>query len=100
MLVALSVRKLKPGAYDEFRRAWQPDEFPPGFDRAFHVRGVRDPDEVISFGFLDGQADDVKALREEIKDTDERRQRAMAPYVEELIVDGLYEVAEEVVPAA
>lgn len=100
MLVALSVRRLKPGAYDAFRRAWQPDEFPPGFERAFHVRGVGDPDEVISFGFLEGQASDLDSIRAEIKDVEERRQQAMAPHVEELIVDGIYEVADEVVPVA
>jgi hypothetical protein len=99
MLVGLSVRKLKPGAYDDFRRAWQPDEFPPGFDRAFHVRGVRDPDEVISFGFIDGDAGDVDAIRAQIGEVEARRQRAMAQYVEETVVDGIYVVADEVVPA-
>jgi hypothetical protein len=98
MLVGLSVRKLRPGAYEEFRSAWQPDEFPPGFDRAFHIRGVRDPDEVISFGFIEGEAADVDAIRGQIADVEERRQRAMAPYVVETVVDGIYEVADEVAP--
>jgi hypothetical protein len=98
MLVALSVRKLKPGTYDQFRAAWQPDEFPDQLQRAYHVRDVRDPDTVISFGFLDADAGDIAEFRGEVADIEERRQAAMAAYVDELIVDGLYEVAEEVVP--
>jgi hypothetical protein len=100
MLCALSVRKLKPGAYDDFRKAWEPDEFPRSLRRAYHVRDVSDPDLVISFGLLDIDASDLGRLREEIDETEEQRQAAMAPHVEELIVDGIYEVVEEVVPAA
>jgi len=100
MLCALSVRKLKPGAYDDFRRAWEPDEFPSTLQRAYHVRDVSDPDLVISFGFLDGEASDLDTIRQEIAGGEPDRQSAMAPYVDELIVDGLYEVVEEVVPPA
>jgi len=99
MLCALSVRKLKPGTYDDFRAAWQPDEFPSGLRRAYHVRDVNDPDVVISFGFLDGDASDIPAFREEVAAEEETRQAAMAQFVDELVVDGLYEVIEEVVPA-
>jgi hypothetical protein len=100
MLVALSVRKLKPGAFDDFRRAWEPDEFPSALQRAFHIRSVSDPDQVISFGFLDGRASDLDAIRAEIKDGEDSRQRAMAPHVEEVTVDGIFEVVDEVVPVA
>jgi hypothetical protein len=100
MLCALSVRRLKPGAYDDFRAAWEPDEFPRSFQRAYHVRDVRDSDLVVSFGLLDIDAAELGRLREEIDETEEHRQEAMAPYVDELIVDGIFEVVEEVVPAA
>jgi hypothetical protein len=100
MLCALSVRKLKPGAYDEFRAAWEPEQFPSALRRAYHVRDVSDPDLVISFGLIDADAGDLDRLREEIDETEERRQEAMAAHVDELIVDGIYEVVEEVVPAA
>jgi hypothetical protein len=99
MLVALSVRKLKPGAYDEFRKAWEPDEFPTVLQRAYHVRDVNDPDTVISFGFLEADASDLDAFREEVGEVEKRRQAAMADHVDALIVDGVYEVVEEVVPA-
>jgi hypothetical protein len=100
MLCALSVRKLKPGAYDDFRGAWEPEEFPRALQRAYHVRDLNDPDLVVSFGLLDVEASDLGRLREEIDEHEEDRQAAMARYVDELIVDGIFEVAEEVVPAA
>jgi hypothetical protein len=100
MLIALSVRKLKPGAYDDFRAAWQPDEFPSALQRAYHVRDVNDPDVVISFGFLEADVSDLGDFREEVSEVEERRQAAMAAHVDELIVDGVYEVIEEVVPSA
>jgi hypothetical protein len=100
MLVALSVRRLKPGHYDDFRRAWEPAEFPSALQRAFHVRSVSDPDQVVSFGFLDGRASDLEAIRAEIGDEEDSRQRAMAPHVQEIVVDGIFEVVDEVVPVA
>jgi hypothetical protein len=100
MLLALSVRKLKPGAYDDFRAAWQPDEFPSALQRAYHVRDVNDPDVVISFGFLEADVSDLGDFREAVSEIEERRQAAMAAHVEELVVDGIYDVIEEVVPAA
>jgi hypothetical protein len=100
MLCALSVRKLKPGAYDDFRAAWEPDEFPSALQRAYHVRDVSDPDVVISFGLIDADPSDIPAFREEVSEIESRRQAAMAAHVDELIVDGIYEVVEEVVPAA
>jgi hypothetical protein len=51
MIVMLSARRLKPGAWEQFRRAWDPGEAkPPGFQRASHARNIRADEEVISFG--------------------------------------------------
>ena len=99
MLCALSVRRLKPGTYDEFRSAWEPDEFPSALRRAYHVRDVNDPDLVISFGLLDAEPGDIDAFRHEVADVEKSRQAAMAQYVDELVVDGIFEVVDEVVPA-
>jgi len=49
----LTVRRLKPGSYDDWRKAWEPDEWPDGSKRAYILRNVDDPDEVIAFGFYD-----------------------------------------------
>ena len=40
----LTGRKLKPGAYDDWRKAWQPDEWPEGV-RGYILRKIGDPDE-------------------------------------------------------
>src|SRR5947209_10555900 len=54
MIVMFTARRLKPGAWEQFRAAWDPgDSRPPGFRRAHHARNIRDEDEVISFGLLD-----------------------------------------------
>ena len=51
MLVMFSPRRLKPGAWEQFRGAWDPGEvLTPGFQRDYHARNIRDEDEVISFG--------------------------------------------------
>ena len=39
MIVMFTARRLKPGAWEPFRRAWDPgDAKPPGFRRAYHAR--------------------------------------------------------------
>ena len=66
MIVMFSARRLKPGAWDQFRRAWDPgDDKPPGFQRAYHARNIRDEDEVISFGLFDMTEDDYRRWRAE-----------------------------------
>ena len=52
MHAALTVRKLEPGSYDDWRKAWEPDEWPQGV-KAYILRNVDDPDEVIAFGFFE-----------------------------------------------
>src|SRR3954452_6957686 len=99
MLCALSVRRLKPGSYDDFRAAWEPDEFPSALQRAYHVRAIGDSDLVASYGLIEGDASDVESFRAEIGEVEAPRQAAMVAHVDELIVDGIFEVAEEVVPA-
>ena len=100
MLCFLSARRLKPGAFDQFRRAWEPpaDEFPPGFQRAYHVRNVRDEDEVVSFGLFDVSLEEIRAWRAEHEQEELKRQDAMAAFVENVHVEGIYELVETVEP--
>ena len=64
MIVMFSARRLKPGAWEQFRRAWDPgDSRPPGFQRAYHARNIRDEDEIISFGLFDMSKDDYHSWR-------------------------------------
>lgn len=93
MHVALTVRKLKPGTYDDWRKAWQPQDAPEGAKGGHILRNVNDPDEVIAFGFFEG---DMSAMRNDPKFAEQQRRRteAMAPYIEAVGADGVYEVVE------
>ncbi len=63
MLVALTVRKLKPGSQEDFRKTFTPsdEEFPPGWKRFYAIRNVDDENEVITFGFFDGSLDELRS---------------------------------------
>jgi heme-degrading monooxygenase HmoA len=100
MLVLMSARRLKPGAFDQFRRAWEPEsrDFPPGFRGAYHARNIRDEDEIVSFGMFDGSLEDFRAWRGEHEDEELKRQDAMGAFVENLHVEGIFEVIDEVAP--
>lgn len=94
MHVALTVRKLRPGTYDDWRKAWQPGRAPEGAKGGYILRNVNDPDEVIAFGFFEGE---LGALRDDpdFAAEQQRRMEAMAPHVESVGADGIYEVVEE-----
>lgn len=88
----LTGRKLKPGAYDDWRKAWQPEEMPPGV-KAYILRKAGDPDEVIAFGFFEGTRDELEALRPG-DEAEAARTARMAPHIESQFADGVYEVVE------
>jgi heme-degrading monooxygenase HmoA len=97
MLVLFTARRLKPGAWDQFRQAWDPGgERPPGFKRAYHARNVRDQDEVISFGLFDMSEEDYRRWREEADAEETTRVDRMSAFVENEHVSGVYEVIEAV----
>jgi hypothetical protein len=99
----LTVRKLKPGAYDDFRRAWEPDwseDWVDRFDRAYHVRSLEDENEVVSFGFFNGSREEVEAMRsdETFRKGREEQLARINEHVESVGADAVYEVLEEVTP--
>jgi heme-degrading monooxygenase HmoA len=97
MIVMMSARRLKPGAWDQFRRAWDPgDAKPPGFQRAYHARNIRDEDEVISFGLFDMSEDDYRRWRQEADAEETRRVDQVSSFVKNEYVAGVYEVIEVV----
>jgi heme-degrading monooxygenase HmoA len=99
MIVMFTARRLKPGAWEEFRRAWGPgDDPPPGFQRAYHARNIRDEDEIISFGLFDMTTDDYRRWREEADAEENRRVDEMSAYVENEHVSGVFEVTETFEP--
>jgi hypothetical protein len=94
---ALTVRKLKPGSYDDWRQAWWPEseteEMPEG-SQVFIVRNTKDPDEVIAFGFFEGNLDEMKDMMD--PEAEKKRQDAMASHIESVGADGVYEVIEHI----
>jgi heme-degrading monooxygenase HmoA len=97
MIVMFSARRLKPGAWEPFLRAWDPGEArPPGFQRAYHARNIRDEDEVISFGLFDMSIDDYHRWRGEADAEENRRVDRLSAFVENEHVSGVYEVVDVV----
>lgn len=98
MLCFLTHRRLKPGTFEQFRKVWEPDQLPEGFrERVYHVRSLDNPDEIISFGLLDADREDLPGLRDQLggQEAESRRQYRMEEFVEWIGVDGVFEVIEE-----
>ena len=51
MLCTVTVRRLKPGTYDAFREAVQPQFWPAGLTNISVLRNQEDPDEVCTIGY-------------------------------------------------
>ena len=97
MIVMFSARRLKPGAWEQFRQAWDPGTTqPPGLQRAYHARNIRDEDEVISFGLFDMTEDDYRRWRAEADADETKRVSALSAFVENEAVSGVYEVIDVV----
>jgi hypothetical protein len=94
MYCALTVRKIKPGMYDEWRKAWGSEEDIPEGAEAYIVRNLKDPNEIVAFGLIEGDMDEIKETMNE--DQERARQEAMAPYIESIGADGIYEVIERI----
>lgn len=95
MLCALTVRKLKPGTMEDFKRAFVPEDMepPPGWKRFYALRGVADENEIITFGFFDGSLEEMQANKSD-NEYDQRR-AAADEFVESVGTDGVFEVVEE-----
>jgi heme-degrading monooxygenase HmoA len=97
MIVMLTARRLKPGAWEQFRRAWDPgDSPPPGFQRAYHARNIRDEDEIVSFGLFEMTKDDYHRWRGEADAQETKRVDDISQFVKNEYVGGVYEVIEVV----
>ena len=97
MIVMFSARRLKPGAWEQFRRAWDPgDAKPPGFQRAYHARNIRDEDEIISFGLFDMTEEDYHRWRAEADAQEMQRIDRLSQFVENQLVEGVFEVIDVV----
>ena len=100
MICTLTARRLRPGAYEAFRAAWDPStadlEALRGWTHIYHGRDVAEPDVVISFGLFDGSL-------EQLREAQSRLGRAsqvdrIEANVEHVLLDGSYEIVEELTP--
>jgi hypothetical protein len=100
MICTLTARRLKPGSFEDFRDAWGPrDEAPPGAERwtsVYHCRDVTDENVVVSFGFFDGTVDELREAQQQASRSEQVGR--IDEHVEETLLDGSYEVVEELRP--
>lgn len=100
MMCALIVRRLKPGTYEQFRAAWQPEEWWPGLQRVWLCRHDDDADVVATWALLDLDDEQAERMREDPEwlAGEARRLQQVAEVEEELIISGFFQIAEEVAP--
>jgi hypothetical protein len=106
VLCALTVRKLKPGAFKDFKAAlrggpiWpdthqpaQSEKVPAGWKRFYALQNVENENEVITCGFFDGSLEELRA-QQGTSGYGQRRQTT-DQFVESKVTDGVYEVVGE-----
>lgn len=97
MICTLTARRLKPNSYDDFRAAWDPgdaaEEVIGRWKNVYHCRDVDDENVVLSFGFFDGNLDELREVQQEFGR--DRQVDSVEPFVEEILFDGSFEVVEE-----
>jgi hypothetical protein len=102
MIVTLTARRLRSGAEEEFRAAFEgavdamPAEVVARWSRVFVCRDVRDPDVVLTFGLFEGDLEELRGLQGQPER--EAQLDAIAPSVDEVLLDGAYEVLREIAP--
>ena len=77
-VVWITTRTIKPGTYEEFRRAWRPSEFPQGMLRAYECFS-EERSEVV--GISTWESLEARE-RYRVSDVEAARQQAMAPFVQ------------------
>lgn len=98
MLCLLTARTVPAEAIDDFRAAWEPNEWPSAFVRVYHLQSVDDERQIVSFALFDGTREDLERLRDEDwwKEGEHERREAMAQWVEATQLDGAFTVLERV----
>lgn len=94
MFCAHTVRRLKPGTFDDFRERFTPpvDDAPAGWVRFHMLRNLANDNEVVTFGFFDGTLEEMDRSQAE-SDFAELRE-AIDPLVDTVIANGVYEIVE------
>lgn len=103
MFYAMVVRRLKPGSYESFRRAWEPDtveHWPKGMSRIWIARSDDDPDVIATWSLFDVDEAQYEAFRDDPEwlTAETGRMQRMAEWEEEVIASGFFRVLEEIIP--
>jgi hypothetical protein len=103
MILALTARRVSAGKAAEFIEQFggtepMPDEVREKFRAIYASVDVKDPDVVLTIGLFDGTLDELRGLQ----GSDARAERLgnVDPLIEEILVDGSFEVAREFVAEA
>jgi hypothetical protein len=92
MLCAHTVRRLKPGAYEEFKDKFgpDPDNRPEGWVAFTMLRSLANPDEVVTFGYFDGTLEELE--RNQAEQGYEEVRGSIDPLVDAVVANGVYEI--------
>jgi hypothetical protein len=102
MICTLTARRVKPGAGDAFRATFEaaadtlPSDAQQRWTRVYVCQDVADENVVLTFGFFDGTLSELREAQKQL-DYDAYVAR-FAPHVESVLLDGSYEVVEEITP--
>ena len=93
MLCAHTVRRLKPGTFDEFTQKFSPPEgadAPAGWKAFYVLRNLANEDEIVTFGFFDGTLDDLNSSQDDAGY--EERRANVDDLVDSVVANGVYEI--------
>jgi hypothetical protein len=97
MLISILTRRLKDGrTYDDFRRAWLPDEAFGVPTRVISAQGLGDPRDIVTIGFSDLKPEDAEAFLARVGPQEEVRHDRIAEVIEPEMTRALYiQVADD-----
>jgi hypothetical protein len=99
MLCTLTARRIKPGEFDAFQAAFQemndnaPGDVLERWKNVYVTRDVNDENVVLSFGLFDGTVEELREIQA-AGGGEASRTSAIAGVVEEVLLDGSYEVVQ------
>ena len=98
MLCAVTIRSIKPGSFDDFRREWEPKPWPPELRRVLVSRNEQDQDQVLTASFLEIPLEEFDELRDHpaLLGAEEERLSRIAQYEENIVYKGNFEVVEDI----
>ncbi len=103
MICTLTARRLNPGQAAQFKVAFEragegaPEGVMKRWKKIYICRDVADPDVVLSFGLFDGTVEELREIQSSMGGEDERVSE-FDQYVAEVLLDGSYEVVDEITP--